>query len=134
MESKEPKATPQDLRLGNYVSVSGLYHEVKGIYEDVIYIEIPEFGLEDLNVGEFEPIQLTEDVLLKCGFEWSKEDEALMLELDRGVQFAIEAGGILIYKGCYVPSWTDVSTDVDYLHQFQNLVKSLTGQELTINL
>jgi len=80
---------------------------------------------------EFEPITLTEEILLKCGFEktgitelyystdtinisWFEEDPTVIEINCENIQ-------------CYI-------INCEYLHQLQNLYFALKGQELEINL
>lgn len=80
---------------------------------------------------EFEPIPLTEEILLKCGFiktgitelyyptntiniSWFEEDPTVIEINCANIQ-------------CYI-------INCEYLHQLQNLYFALKGQELEINL
>lgn len=79
------------------------------------------------NINLLQPIPLTEDILLKAGFEVTATD-ALLLP-------------IYLVKGfdCYRIHLTDGDNGLDiqpihYLHQLQNLHFSLVGEELTIEL
>ena len=81
-----------------------------------------------------EPIPLTEDVLLKCGFEKDSDYD------DDGYWEWYEKEFPVI--GCICQSSDksylfDTASDtlrIYYLHQLQNLVKILTGEELFIEL
>ena len=108
------KAT--DLRIGNIVNLDGYYNTIKG-----------GICLMPSEVERYKPIELTEEILLKCGFEKHFElDNVLCL-----LGFSIEdrSGKFnLFYNGaCVVPS-------IKYLHQLQNLYFALTGEELNIQL
>ena len=67
-------------------------------------------------------IPLSPEILEKCGFEISEDSYGgyLSSKFDLG---AIRIKNNTWYNGC----WT---VKVDYLHQLQNLWKSLTGEEL----
>jgi len=73
----------------------------------------------------YEPIPLTEDILLKCGFKGI----ALPLYLNTGYfEFVWRKELFLDVEG----QW--LSINCHYLHQLQNLYFALCGEELKINL
>lgn len=80
---------------------------------------------------EFEPIPLTEEILLKCGFyktgitELYLLTETISISWDENDPTVIEINGENIYS--YI-------VNCEYLHQLQNLYFALKGQELEINL
>ncbi len=77
----------------------------------------------------FEPIELTEEWLIKFGFN---EHGAIFIGLDVSSQdLQITVGGdVLIYDD----NEDFISlNEVKYVHQLQNLYHSLTGNELTIS-
>ena len=83
------------------------------------------------------PIPLTEDILLKCGFvfitDWSiKRNEGFLYLLDLG--YLMLGTGVM---GGYVTLFNNEGLScgiyVKYLHQLQNLYYSLTGEELKID-
>lgn len=90
---------------------------------------------------EFEPIPLTEEILLKCGFiktgeEYSQSDDEMMPVYKLGF-FSI------VLRDNEFRLWIEIEDDafysfswtkIQYLHQLQNIYFALTGQELEINL
>lgn len=71
---------------------------------------------------KLQPIRLTEEILLKCGFSkiacfYSSKDETLELTHD-----------FIVWK----PNTKKL--EIKYLHQLQNLYFALTGEELIIEL
>ncbi|WP_077417895.1 hypothetical protein [Chryseobacterium sp. JV274] len=121
---------PQELRLGNYFqeSTSKEIIQVESISKDKV-----GFSGYFTKGWQAEPIELTEEWLLKFGFE---KDETVD-EID-GVLF------VLFHLGDYiVEHWIkenkykftdDCAMEVflSSVHQLQNLTFSLTGEELTI--
>lgn len=73
---------------------------------------------------DIEPIPLTEEILLKCGF---KRDSDLKNSLCRfGIWF-----NIMNMEATYL---SQKLIKINYLHQLQNLYFALTGEELEINM
>jgi hypothetical protein len=115
-----------ELRIGNWVKVGDTESTVCLIDHQFILLQ----GNAVINRPEqIEPIPLTPEILEKCGFEWSiyhqgfyKKDFVNILgEYQYGYRFKI------FRTSQYV------GTKINYLHQLQNLVFILTGEELTIN-
>lgn len=108
MEAKE-------LRIGNYVfGYSNEAHEI--------------FDADDLQHSvSYNPIQITEEWLVKLGFEANKT--GYRIKTSAGVQIIFESRTGVIYIGL---ARTAVSSFIEYVHQLQNLYFALTGEELTI--
>ena len=78
----------------------------------------------------FDPIPLTEEILLKCGFEYIKE---LYSYCDKKHNIYISTTNEFIF----CPFCTNDSScliKIKHLHQLQNLYFALTGTELEIKL
>lgn len=79
----------------------------------------------------YEPIPLTEEILLKCGFEKGSNiiGDCYYIEHDFGVSDFVlnitKTSNFEIYE---------LDLKIDYLHQLQNLYFALTNEELTVNL
>ncbi len=105
-----------ELRIGNLIQKNGKIH-----YTNIFTLrDIKNLSIDDTDI--FEPIPLTEEILLKCGFEkvagfYSSKDEILELTCD-----------FIVWK----PNTKKL--EIKYLHQLQNLYFALTGEELEINL
>ena len=132
-----------ELRLNNLVMVNyktDLLSKVTWIQEgsiNVIFDRQPDLvnGIV-CSVNDLIPIQLTEEILLKCRFSMKygtdpqeqnalkifnlENFEILKFELDKFFFFSTGKG--LIH------------TNIKYLHQLQNLYFALTSKELEINL
>lgn len=104
-----------ELRIGNYVMYSSL-------------IKVNSYKITECEEypTRFEPIPLTEEWLLKLGFE--KADEIYFIEFD------VYSMTIKEYeKGKYIlnPETHFNYVDIEYVHQLQNLYFALTNLELT---
>lgn len=137
----------RELRIGNIVYVDNeKYHpklkniplEVSGISECIGLDNEKTYsiGLKHINhnpntyyetysqfIKFIKPVELTEDLLLKCGFV--KKDNYC---------FYYNGIRLIPIRDLYLRGNFPIRADIKYLHQLQNLYYALTGQELEINL
>lgn len=133
----------EELRIGNLIK--GIYHDY-GIDEEIenetickvatldvsgngdypIYV----YSNEDIeHFSEFKPIPLTEEWLLKFGFEF---------HINANCQnFYYEKDAFICIRGDEDFEWFryyngDFYHELKYVHQLQNLYFALTGEELTL--
>lgn len=117
----------EELRIGNWITDRNDFHmQVVSLGSDYMYADFEgnegdvwEFNFEN---NKPNPIPLTEEILLKCGFEKGK-------------------GTILFLNGFYYDTFDGefsfisiIINNIKYLHQLQNLHYILTGQELEVKL
>ena len=123
----------KELRIGNKVLKNGVFVcDVLSLRRNEIEISFEKeiYALEYKNVH---PIALTEEILMRCGFEkigysnphttqWKLGD--ILIGFCNGTIYFdyININGVK--KGCCF----------QYLHVLQNLIHSLTGHELNVNL
>ena len=127
-----------ELRIGNWIIEDETIYSY-GISKTKRQISLNDFRVSDDNWSDlwdmFKPIPLTEEILLKCGFGKSDEHEMghnynetfgfyydyhfkrFRLECDDGIKHGAE-----------------MSLDIQFLHQLQNLYFALTNEELEIKL
>lgn len=128
MKSTELKAS--DLRIGNYVKFGKLFKKVVEISQDGFYVLDKDGTTLKSTWADLQPIPLTEDILLKCGFQkistnYEKGFLLLWGNLKTGtIDF------VLIEPHSNIRHVTALS----YLHQLQNLYFALTNEELEIKL
>lgn len=117
----------EELRIGNYVK-SARTGEI--IPVDWIAIKCVHDGntlppAHGTGIA-YEPIPLTGEILLKCGFEKGDYNEFRHTNL---------IGTLTLYDGiCEIHLGDLYSVWIESLHRLQNLYFSLTGQELKIKL
>ena len=119
----------KDLRIGNYI-----YNPVQKINFKVDLVTLSNIINDNLKKSTkdekyyYQPIELTEDILLKCGFEKSNTiffiEEYLKFDIIRHdtenfYRLMKYSNGFRWFK---------------YLHQLQNLYFALTNKELEIKL
>ena len=129
--------TAGQLRIGNYVASDhfkdrDVIVKVRLIGQEQAIVEHPN-GLTEpmLYQGEMRPIKLTDEILLKCGFEdiSSYKDFRLSINEDLYIEVSLRKN-----INAYV-SISDIDIiNVIYLHQLQNLYFALTGKELEVKL
>ncbi len=117
----------RELRINNY------------LYKDETVVQIDARSIFDIDGGDkrYRPIKITEDLLVKLGFYKDEFDVNHWYELNvGGLKFITndigESGYSKKLELVFI-SEIDRNEKCEYLHQLQNLVKALTGEELTFN-
>ena len=105
-----------ELRVGNYI--------LDTFNGRITCVNWQEISWIQEGTDRYKPIELTEEILLKCGFSKS---------YTKGV-FKLGDFTIDVYSKTwkFKREWIDIN--FKYLHQLQNLYFALTGQELEIKL
>ena len=110
------KAT--DFRIGNWVNYNGKQYQIYGISNEYPFLDTIAFGAGVVEWKDIEPIKLTEEVLARCkGVEIAKQKQ---YRLDTRL-FVVRENKIFDYGS---------NTQLDYLHELQNLIYSLSKTEL----
>lgn len=129
-----------ELRIGNLVYVTDNLTNL--IFEEITPINIHNLmhltGLDKSPVDiEFKPIPLTEEFLLKFGFEpINKHDNTFITYADWThnyfLQLDVRKGDnkYLILDNSFGDLRAFSMVDIEYVHQLQNLYFALTGEEL----
>lgn len=113
---------PIELRLNNIVQIDGIITTVSHIMGDEDY---------------FEPVELTPEILEAAGFKYNQLTENYEVFYD-----CVGMLGINKYDGSFVIAndnedmgfTGDLKSSCKYLHQLQNLIYCLTGEELQIDI
>ena len=109
-----------ELRMGNLILKNGNLHYTN--YMTIRYV----YGLSVTDEVKFEPIPLTEEWLFKFGFEKSKRFESGELK----PCYAIFSLAVMIRHNSFFIDWIGGNTELNHVHQLQNLYFALTGEEL----
>ena len=114
----------EELRIGNWVYNSTTKNNMQ-VYPMMIpqlyNIEKEHGSLKDSNI---KPITLTEEILLKCGFERTEYND---------YRHPVLIGTLTLFDGVCELHLSDLySVWVESLHQLQNLYYALTGKELEV--
>ncbi len=136
---------PEELRIGNLAQdQNGNILEVRGIKVGNIHYYVIDRSKYPLNEGwQAEPIPLTEEWLLKFGFE-CEEDIFFKLPFPENISWCRDFAFILfngVFGGVEIITYHDKSKQkvfhehtvyIKHVHQLQNLYYALTGEELEI--
>jgi hypothetical protein len=118
-----------ELRLGNWVKGSFLGELCKvtqlGHEKYSEYIGAKGDGFYGQN--GFEPIPLTPEILVKAGFRQSISNEKVWV-------LKIGENNLMLKNDVAWFYWAGLSYPFKYLHQLQNLVYAIYGEELAIQL
>lgn len=126
----------EELRIGNYLEIDedtgyfGQQCEIKSIngYDNEISVDCNTFGLRlrtDFGLNDLKPIPLTEEWLLRFGFEKCRfrntvyENKSIILD-------SRKCGYLLCDNSIENLQY------IQYVHQLQNLYFALTGEELKL--
>ena len=124
-----------DLRIGNYVEetlFTNRITQITSISQKRVHVKY-EFSRASVSIKDITPITLTEEILLKCGFEKSND-------LDKFYHLDLLNEWTRIYFNpkhniCQLSiNQHDSCIRIKYLHELQNLVFALTQKELQIEL
>lgn len=132
----------KELRVGNLVkySLSNIPQEIKSVINvhGEYLVNFQNSGFSN-TIDKIKPIPLTEDWLLKFGL--TNVTEELDTEKSFEIQFGRKTFRVVIDdRGlCTVIYQVDIGmnfqelTDVEFVHEFQNLIFALCGEELKLN-
>lgn len=139
----------QELRIGNLFNIidrsrevhlpSNLIGKVGGIgrFDVFLYRHDQPFYVQDKNwyipIADLSPIPLTEEWLVKFGFEIETKYSHSM---GYKKNYKVYRKDLFTYNGIQAAWWFDnkvLRIQPEYAHQLQNLFHTLTGEELTIN-
>jgi len=127
-----------ELRIGNYIESYGNNHKITEIFFGLVEFEEYLISTEEgitFEIDELKPIPLTEDLLLRFGFEkrlykWNDGSESDDLFIQNSYFIGIHDGYNTIsrlYRNEY-----QFLMNIESIHQLQNLYFALTGRELEI--
>jgi hypothetical protein len=116
----------EELRIGNLVLIPyNKSNKQEGFYEATIS-KIGDFG-SYIKPEDYEPILLTEEWLLKFGFEWKQIKDLSSYTLPKLELYHYSSNNNKIFF-----EYADGEVELKYVHQLQNLYWVLCGEELTI--
>lgn len=117
----------EEFRLGNLVYCKGKIDKLTRVEDNNYCTENCGHGVWN---DDLEPIVLTEEILLRCGFE--KHLRAYKLKNFGKFMFSPEMGMSFYPAGNLIGLLKN--DHIKHLHQLQNLYFALTGKELEVTL
>ncbi|OJX63079.1 hypothetical protein [Dysgonomonas sp. 37-18] len=119
-----------DIMLNNwFIGYDGKPFQWKGYHFGMIENEVECVTIDEIIKSA---IPLTEDILLKAGFKRNKFGIDPYNSSDGWLNYSF---GLTIWNdGRLFYGWIGGNIEVKYLHQLQNLFKSLTGNDLKIEV
>lgn len=117
----------EELRIGNWVKYLEDNTQINSISigEKCGYVSTFKSGVVTQN--QIDPIPITEECLLKCGFSCLDD-----IYEHGDVEITNIDGKFLLTYNCY--EYVIAKKPIENLHQLQNLYFSLTGKELEVKL
>jgi len=101
----------EELRIGNWVIYASMWQQVYSIGETSINI-----AQEPLKINMIKPIQLTEEILLKCRFEYMEETGSYADD-----KHLIQQSSDRWLFMPYCTNDDDCYIQIQFLHQLQNI-------------
>jgi hypothetical protein len=118
-----------ELRIGNWVK----FPKPDFGYLNPGQITLTTFADMYDDDNRVEPIPLSEEWLLKFGFEKiTYGNGGYQITSTKGKIVVLTDNSVYVYSGLGDEESYGFRPDIDYVHQLQNLYYSLTSQELTI--
>jgi hypothetical protein len=123
-----------ELRIGNWVQYDGIPYQIESLTKvDAVVHSIDIFDFRNRSLGNAEPIELTEDVLVKLGFEGEMYEFCLLADdFNITVNLIENRVEISFFGNCEAELC--IKYNVKYLHELQNVYYCLTNEELEVNL
>ena len=123
----------KELRIGNYIKL--MLNDEKFA---IVQVTLNDFDAIDNKKGVYEPLPLTEDWLLKHGFSVKNFDYSIPISECKVVWLTLipQDEECTAYSVCVTQTDEDQEnqnaflSDINYVHQLQNLYFALTGKEL----
>lgn len=121
----------EELRIGNYVSYSSNYLKVNSLGDLGISLDFKKkYTIGFLDIDDVKPIALTEEWLVKFGFEKGSDimGDCYFIEdpiYDIDFPIHIDEEGNFEFYGLHIK--------IKYVHQLQNVFNIIAEQELSFN-
>lgn len=128
-----------DIMLNNWVEYDGKYYQISALSEEYPFLNTDAFGVGVVTYRNIKGIPLTDDMLVKAGFIIGGYNLVEVTHPNYPRLFFVIMDDEASIGWNYNVSGTimeceDSMIQIKYLHQLQNLFKSLTGNDLKIEV
>lgn len=125
----------RELRIGNllrFIPLVGKVYSIDKNGESPLIVLYSNNKFISREITEFEPIPLTEEWLVKFGFDkWNDWGGMYSIDINEAKKAQIEYR--IENNKCYLSIEDEqISKQINYVHQLQNLYFALTGEELKV--
>lgn len=124
-----------EVRRGNLFidTLTGTILSVDGITDKVISFSQPAGEIKLPDGWQADPIPITPNILEKAGFKSREDDSIFDLEIGQN-SIIFKNGTIYLCGGYAVFSQCFEIINIKFLHELQNIVFFISGQEITITI
>lgn len=126
-----------EIRIGNLFTVNGFPMHVEAIFKDTVYFDFEGEG----NIKDLVPIPLTEEILIKAGATKIEDDHVYLMLQDAATHLILMKSGEHWYPSIeQEPEFSNFDSNIvalnriESVHQLQNLIFALTGEEIKIEV
>lgn len=131
MKEETTMIKANELRIGNLINHKSFQIRIEAITSEMCSVS----GLEQnrfsaLMLDKINPIPLTEEWLLKFGFEKKSDGRFNNYVINAGLRKETNLIQLDDKKYCFEHCKFSIHV-IDYVHQLQNLIYAITGEELT---
>jgi hypothetical protein len=116
---------PNELRIGNWINTDGKPYRVTQLIGGVVATDDPSMWHDK---DSYSPIPLNPELLEKCGFE--KYNNLWNNGMGNSIHYDLD--NKCIKMAFAISTFLIISSNIQYLHQLQNLYFVLTDTELEI--
>lgn len=118
-----------EIRIGSLFEQRGFPMYVEAIFRDTVYLNFEgnEGDIWEEDIKDLVPIPLTEEILLKAGFEKDTGEFYIYKDITVRKTYYSDDFWRFIFKHQRIK-------DIKYLHDLQNTIFALTGEEIKIEL
>jgi len=124
----------KEYKIGNWIvdwETEEKYFQIEEIRKYVGYEVWAYYRNSSIKSKKPEPIELSEEILLKCGFQ-AKNDYENFIFNEIEISSSVRVVSTNERKSFWLVGKYEIR--IQYLHQLQNLYFALTNEELTVNL
>lgn len=119
-----------DLRIGNWITVSGVAYRVTAVSEMKVHLKGHKSGVI---FEELHPIPITQEIIEKAGFKKRGRSDLYDKIPDEGFTYHLYSYKIMVFHGPENTLCHWLNTRIVFLHQLQNFYYYLTGREILIS-